>query len=61
MLGECALVVEADGIGHIGNRLGMPQMSAIHVEADLRWLDHIEARLATLAEEVRDGSSSGRA
>jgi DNA-binding PadR family transcriptional regulator len=27
-----------------------------HIEADLRWIDHTEARLATLAEEVRDGS-----
>jgi DNA-binding PadR family transcriptional regulator len=26
-----------------------------HIEADLRWIDHAEASLATLAEEVRDG------
>jgi DNA-binding PadR family transcriptional regulator len=25
-----------------------------HLEADLRWIDHTESRLATLAEEVRD-------
>jgi DNA-binding PadR family transcriptional regulator len=25
-----------------------------HIEADLRWLDHTESRLASLAEEVRD-------
>jgi DNA-binding PadR family transcriptional regulator len=25
-----------------------------HIEADLRWIDHTEGRLATLAEEVRD-------
>jgi hypothetical protein len=27
-----------------------------HIEADLRWLDHTESRLATLADEVRDGA-----
>jgi DNA-binding PadR family transcriptional regulator len=32
-----------------------------HIEADLRWLDHTEARLATLAEEVRDDRGPGRA
>jgi DNA-binding PadR family transcriptional regulator len=32
-----------------------------HIEADLRWLDHTESRLSTLAEEVRDVPSSGRA
>jgi DNA-binding PadR family transcriptional regulator len=31
-----------------------------HIEADLRWLDHTEARLAALAEEVRDASDPGR-
>jgi hypothetical protein len=31
-----------------------------HIEADLRWLDHTESRLPTLAEEVRDGPDSGR-
>jgi DNA-binding PadR family transcriptional regulator len=31
-----------------------------HIEADLRWLDHTEARLANLAEEVRDAPGSGR-
>jgi folate-binding Fe-S cluster repair protein YgfZ len=25
-----------------------------HLEADLRWIDHTESRLAALAEEVRD-------
>jgi hypothetical protein len=25
-----------------------------HLEADLRWIDHSESRLAALAEEVRD-------
>ena len=25
-----------------------------HLEADLRWIDHAESRLAALAEEVRD-------
>jgi DNA-binding PadR family transcriptional regulator len=25
-----------------------------HLEADLRWIDHAESRLASLAEEVRD-------
>jgi DNA-binding PadR family transcriptional regulator len=32
-----------------------------HIEADLRWLDHTEARLARLAEEVRDVPGPGRA
>ncbi|WBB70057.1 PadR family transcriptional regulator [Micromonospora sp. WMMD812] len=32
-----------------------------HIEADLRWLDHTESRLSTLAEEVRDGTDSRRA
>jgi DNA-binding PadR family transcriptional regulator len=32
-----------------------------HIEADLRWLDHTESRLARLAEEVRDVPGSGRA
>jgi DNA-binding PadR family transcriptional regulator len=32
-----------------------------HIEADLRWLDHTESRLATLAEEVRDVPGPGRA
>src|SRR5262245_20419146 len=32
-----------------------------HIEADLRWLDHTEARLSSLAEEVRDVPDSGRA
>jgi hypothetical protein len=27
-----------------------------HIEADLRWIDHTESRLAMLAEEVRDDS-----
>lgn len=31
-----------------------------HIEADLRWIDHTAARLATLAEEVRDASGPGR-
>jgi hypothetical protein len=31
-----------------------------HVEADLRWLDHTESRLASLAEEVRDAPGPGR-
>ena len=31
-----------------------------HIEADLRWLDHAETRLAALAEEVRDDTASGR-
>jgi hypothetical protein len=31
-----------------------------HIEADLRWIDHTAARLATLAEEVRDASGAGR-
>jgi DNA-binding PadR family transcriptional regulator len=31
-----------------------------HIEADLRWLDHAEARLATLAEEVRDAPRPAR-
>jgi len=31
-----------------------------HIEADLRWIDHIEARLATLAEEVRDDQPADR-
>jgi DNA-binding PadR family transcriptional regulator len=26
-----------------------------HIEADLRWINHTETRLGTLAEEVRDG------
>jgi len=32
-----------------------------HIEADLRWLDHSESRLSTLAEEVRDVPCPGRA
>jgi len=32
-----------------------------HIEADLRWLDHTESRLSTLAEEVRDVPGPGRA
>jgi DNA-binding PadR family transcriptional regulator len=31
-----------------------------HIEADLRWLDHTESRLSTLAEEVRDDPGPGR-
>ncbi|MET8836891.1 PadR family transcriptional regulator [Micromonospora sp. NPDC004540] len=31
-----------------------------HIEADLRWLDHTESRLSTLAEEVRDVPGPGR-
>jgi DNA-binding PadR family transcriptional regulator len=31
-----------------------------HLEADLRWLDHTESRLAALAEEVRDVPGPGR-
>jgi len=31
-----------------------------HLEADLRWMDHTQARLAALAEEVRDESPAGR-
>jgi hypothetical protein len=31
-----------------------------HIEADLRWLDHTEALLVTLAEEVRDAPGSAR-
>jgi DNA-binding PadR family transcriptional regulator len=27
-----------------------------HIEADLRWIDHTASSLATLAEEVRDGT-----
>ena len=32
-----------------------------HIEADLRWLEHTESRLARLAEEVRDVPAPGRA
>jgi DNA-binding PadR family transcriptional regulator len=32
-----------------------------HIEADLRWLDHTESRLSTLAEEVRDVTGPGGA
>jgi DNA-binding PadR family transcriptional regulator len=32
-----------------------------HIEADLRWLDHTESRLSTLAEEVRDVPAADRA
>jgi DNA-binding PadR family transcriptional regulator len=32
-----------------------------HIEADLRWLDHTESRLSTLAREVRDVPDSARA
>jgi DNA-binding PadR family transcriptional regulator len=31
-----------------------------HLEADLRWIDHTETRLAALAEEVRDEPDPGR-
>jgi DNA-binding PadR family transcriptional regulator len=31
-----------------------------HIEADLRWIDHAEARLSTLAEEVRNVSAPAR-
>jgi DNA-binding PadR family transcriptional regulator len=31
-----------------------------HIEADLRWLDHTESRLASLAEEVRDDPGPAR-
>jgi DNA-binding PadR family transcriptional regulator len=31
-----------------------------HIEADLRWISHTEARLATLAEEVRDDRATDR-
>ena len=31
-----------------------------HIEADLRWLDHTESRLAALAEEVRDDRPADR-
>jgi DNA-binding PadR family transcriptional regulator len=31
-----------------------------HVEADLRWLDHTESLLATLAKEVRDDAGPAR-
>lgn len=32
-----------------------------HIEADLRWLEHTESRLSSLAEEVRDVPGAGRA
>jgi DNA-binding PadR family transcriptional regulator len=32
-----------------------------HIEADLRWLDHTESRLSTLAEEVGDVTGPARA
>jgi len=32
-----------------------------HIEADLRWLDHTESRLSSLAEEVRDAPGADRA
>ncbi|WP_433199728.1 PadR family transcriptional regulator [Dactylosporangium sp. CS-047395] len=32
-----------------------------HIEADLRWLDHAESRLPTLAEECRDDPDPRRA
>jgi DNA-binding PadR family transcriptional regulator len=32
-----------------------------HIEADLRWINHTETRLAILAKEVRDDSDPGRA
>jgi len=31
-----------------------------HIEADLRWIDHTESRLAALAEEVRDDRAADR-
>jgi DNA-binding PadR family transcriptional regulator len=31
-----------------------------HIEADLRWIDHTESRLASLAKEVRDDPVAGR-
>ncbi len=31
-----------------------------HIEADLRWINHTESRLAILAEEVRDEPGPGR-
>jgi DNA-binding PadR family transcriptional regulator len=31
-----------------------------HIEADLRWMDHTESRLTSLAEEVRDVPGAGR-
>lgn len=31
-----------------------------HIEADLRWIDHTESRLASLAGEVRDGGDPHR-
>ena len=31
-----------------------------HIEADLRWIDHTDARLAALAEEVRDDRAPDR-
>ena len=31
-----------------------------HLEADLRWMDHAESRLAALAEDVRDVSAPDR-
>jgi DNA-binding PadR family transcriptional regulator len=31
-----------------------------HLEADLRWMDHTESRLAALAEDVRDGTDPDR-
>jgi hypothetical protein len=32
-----------------------------HIEADLRWLDHTESRLSTLAQEVSDVPGPDRA
>jgi DNA-binding PadR family transcriptional regulator len=32
----------------------MADYQLFHIEADLRWIDHAEARLTALAEEVRD-------
>jgi hypothetical protein len=31
-----------------------------HLEADLRWIDHTEGRLAALADDVRDVPAADR-
>jgi DNA-binding PadR family transcriptional regulator len=38
----------------------LADLQLFHLEADLRWIDHAEARLASLAEEVRDAPDPHR-
>jgi hypothetical protein len=58
---RAGLLVGLDGSATTARRNAATTQDALladfqlfHLEADLRWIDHTESRLAALAEEVRD-------